>query len=317
MAMYYAVEFPSEDAKSKGPHIVPENKVKVENGQTQVLWTVVNENGDLMEEYFEATNLKKGSRRDCGEFIDHLKKSREKADISNKEGRCRKKPSKLNDYENLENLNSPPLKKPRKTLRDESWNDFCINSEDESDEDDIENLDGNEVLVRWEEKVAKKRTNGFSRQNKSKERSQSRSGSKPKKANKPLKASESTVKNAVKKAREETVYSQSSEIGKSLALEMRVVRHRLNGSEPVEFKISFPRHLTYGMLRKQLSKMTGISPADQIIIIKGEEWVMEDPEVITEVWCPEDLVAVCERGTKFEGRLELENVIMYFFIIIC
>ena len=53
MAMYYAVEFPSEDGKSKGPHIVRENKVKLENGQTQVLWSVVNENGDLMEEYFE------------------------------------------------------------------------------------------------------------------------------------------------------------------------------------------------------------------------------------------------------------------------
>ena len=44
-----------------------------------------------------------------------------------------------------------------------------------------------------------------------KERSQSRSSSQPKKANKPLRASESTVKNSVKKAREETVYSQSSE----------------------------------------------------------------------------------------------------------
>ena len=112
------VEFPSEDAKSKGPHIVPKNKVKVENGRTQILWTVINENGDLMEE------RKKASRRDCGEFIDCLKKSREKADISNKEGPCCKNPSKLNDYENLENLNSPPLKKPRKTLSDESWNDF-------------------------------------------------------------------------------------------------------------------------------------------------------------------------------------------------
>ena len=73
MVMYYAVEFPSEDGKSKGLHIVPENKVKVENCQTQVLWTVVNENGEVMEEYFEAMNLKKGSRRDCGELIDHLK----------------------------------------------------------------------------------------------------------------------------------------------------------------------------------------------------------------------------------------------------
>ena len=302
MAMYYAVEFPSEDGKSKGPHIVPENKVKVENGQTQVLWTVVNENGELMEECFEATNLRKGSRKDCGEFIDHLKKSREKADISNKEGRCRKKPSKLKDYEDLENLNSPPLKKPRKTLYDEAWNDFCTNSVDESDEDDVEMLDGNEVLARWQQKVAKKRTNGFSRQNKNKESSQSRSSSQPKKANKPLRESEGTVKNSVKKAREETVYSQSSEIGKSLALEMRVVRHWLNGSEPMEFKISFPRHSTHGMLRKQLSQMTGILPADLLIIIKGEEWVMGDCEVIAEVWSPEDLLAVCEKGTKLDGK---------------
>ena len=97
--------------------------------------------------------------------------------------------------------------------------------------------------------MAKKRTKGFSCQNK--------------KANKPLKASESMVNNAVKQAREETVYSQSSEIGKSLALEMRVVCRGLNTSEPVEFKISFPRHLMYAMPRKQLSQMTGISPADR------------------------------------------------------
>ena len=54
MALYHAIKFPSEDRKSKGPHIVPENKVKVEDGQTQLLWSVVNENGDLMEEYSEA-----------------------------------------------------------------------------------------------------------------------------------------------------------------------------------------------------------------------------------------------------------------------
>ena len=84
-------------------------------------------------------------------------------------------------------------------------------------------LDGNEVLARWEEKVAKKQTNCFSRENKNKERSQGRSTSKPKKAIEPLRASESTVENAVKKAREKTFYSQSSEIGKSLSQEMRVV----------------------------------------------------------------------------------------------
>jgi len=34
----------------------------------------------------------------------------------------------------------------------------------------------------------------------------------------------------------------------------------------------------------------------------GEKWVMEDREVITEVWYPEDLVAVCEKGTKLDGK---------------
>ena len=53
------------------------------------------------------------------------------------------------------------MKKPRKTLYDESWNDCCINSVEESDEDDVEMFDGNEVLAHWEEKVAKKQTNGF------------------------------------------------------------------------------------------------------------------------------------------------------------
>ena len=48
--------------------------------------------------------------------------------------------------------------------------------------------------------------------------------------------------------------------------------------------------------------MTGILPADQLIIIKGEEWVMEDCEVITGVWSPEDLVAVCEKGTRLDGK---------------
>ena len=49
MAVYYAVEFPSEGSKSRGPYTVPENKVKIESGKTLVLWSVVDENGDVME----------------------------------------------------------------------------------------------------------------------------------------------------------------------------------------------------------------------------------------------------------------------------
>ena len=87
MAVFYAVEFPLEDAKSRVPHIVPESKVIIyteENGSTRVRWNVVDQNGELTEAYFNATNLKKGTKKECDEFIDRLKKSREKAVISNK-----------------------------------------------------------------------------------------------------------------------------------------------------------------------------------------------------------------------------------------
>ena len=84
MAVFYAVEFPLEDAKSRGPHIVPESKVKEENSSTRVLWRVVDENGELTEEYFKPTSLKKGTKKECAEFIDRFKKSCEKAEISDK-----------------------------------------------------------------------------------------------------------------------------------------------------------------------------------------------------------------------------------------
>ena len=66
---------------------MPENKVKIENGWTQVLWKGVDKNAGVREEYFEATNLREGSKKDCGEFINRLKKSRKKACISNQGGR--------------------------------------------------------------------------------------------------------------------------------------------------------------------------------------------------------------------------------------
>ena len=300
MAMYYAVEFPLEDSKSRGPYIVPENKVKVENGLIHVLWSVVNENGDVKEEFFEATNLKKGSKKDCGEFVDRLKKSREKADIRNKDGRSRKKPLKLDDYEDPDNLNStgrPPVKKPRKALLPiqlnppTGWKDLGTNFADKSDEEnDDKDLDGHAVLARWKQNVAaKKQTNGFSRPNsKTETGSQNKSVSKSKKASKPFKGNEkktdgSRSKTAIKKAREQAADSQSSEIGKSLPLEMRVIRHGRSGSRPVEFKMSVSRDSNFGRLRKQLAEMTGILPANQAIIIRGEEWIMEDCKLITEI----------------------------------
>ena len=40
---FYIVEFPSEEEKFRGPYFVSANKVKEENGTTQVLWSVVDE----------------------------------------------------------------------------------------------------------------------------------------------------------------------------------------------------------------------------------------------------------------------------------
>ena len=83
------------------------------------------------------------------------------------------------------------------------------------------------------------------------------------------------------------------------------VRHGLNVSELVEFKVSFPRHSTYGMFRAQLSQVMGILPADQPIIIEGDEWIMEDCKVITELWSPEDLAAVCKKGPNWTVKTDL------------
>ena len=98
---FYVVEFPSEDEKCRGPYLVPANKVKKENGTTQVLWRVVDElMGNIMEVYYEATCVKQGRKKECSDFLDLLKKNRQQAEISNKGGvRSCKKPAKLDYYE--------------------------------------------------------------------------------------------------------------------------------------------------------------------------------------------------------------------------
>ena len=81
-----------------------------------------------------------------------------------------------------------------------------------------------------------------------------------------------------------------------------MIRHGRSGSRPVEFKMSVSRDSNFGRFCKQLAEMTGILPANQAIIIRGEEWIMEDCKLITEIWSPEDLVAVSEKDTKCVGK---------------
>ena len=298
MAVYYAVEFPLEDSKSQGPHSVPDNKVKVQNGKTLVLWSVVDQNGDITEQYFEATNLKKGSKKEIGDFIDRLKKSREQALISNN-GRSRKKPAKLDDYEDPDYFhpqagNKPPLKRPRKALFHEGvGNGSADEAEDDQDSDD---LDGTAVLAKWQQNVTARKCNDISRQN-------------PPKKVKALKPNERpgdvsrVSKTAVKKAREEAADSQSRDISKILPLTMKIIRHSLNdGDEPVEFSMNVRQGSTFGAVRQQLAQMTGIATSDQILILKGEEWSMEDSEMITDVWSPQEFVAISAKNIKCIGE---------------
>lgn len=175
VTQFYVVEFPSEDEKCRGSYLVPANKVKEENRTTQVLWSVVDElKGNVNEVYYEATCLKQGTKKECSDFLDLLKKNRERAEISNKGGvRSCKKPAKLDDYE-FEGLaecstsGKPLAKKAKKTTTETSFN-ICFNELDEDSEPFDPETEGTTVMKKWTKKVLSKsekiKTNGFSCQN--------------------------------------------------------------------------------------------------------------------------------------------------------
>ena len=282
--MFYAVEFPSEDKTTRGPYVVPQNKVNEEDNCTRVLWNVVDDNGDVREVYFDASKLKQGSKKECSEFIDRLKKSRETAEVFNKE-RSRKKPSRLDDYE-ADDIYEPPLKKQATTVKD---------SHSESDEEEAEE-DGDIFLEKLKEKARKKKqrqANGFSRQN----RGQASTMSKPKdSADKKSAFKEKKIneKVAQKKAKAQAANSQSSEITKNLPLQMKV--HRQDDSDYVEFFISVTGDMNFGNLRGKIAKATRISLKNLMLVVRGEEWKMEEGENIKERWSPEDIVAAIDNA---------------------
>ena len=73
---------------------------------------VVDSSGNLEEEYYDGMCLMKGTKQDSGLFVDRLKVNREQAEINNKEGRTRNKPTKLLDYtaDPVKEVNSSPTK---------------------------------------------------------------------------------------------------------------------------------------------------------------------------------------------------------------
>ena len=330
MAVYRAVEFPSED--ERGPYIVPESRVKVENGSIRVLWSVVDEmNGALKEVYFEATSLREGTRKECADFVDRLKKSREEAEISNKGGvRSRKKPSKFDDYESqdpstecLIAASSKPLpKRARKTL-DLSFinpDPEALQMLEESEPFDPE-TEGTAILDKWNKRAlsaSEAKANGSSRQNrkttKKPNQTQNSVFSVKKKQKRRVKetepkAVEDKKKSAQKKARSETAESQSIDIGKAMSLEMKLLLHGDNNDTPAELTISVAPETTFEGLRNKIAQTTRISANKQLLIVKGKEWQMEKQARICDIWSTDDLVAIFEKDEQASGEYRILNKI--------
>ena len=329
MAVFYAVEFPLEDAKSRGPHVVPESKVKEENGSTRVLWKVVDENGELTEEYFKATSLKKGTKKECGEFIDRLKKSREKAEISNQSERSRKKPHKLSDYYDCESLaEQPTAKKPRPTVSEFSLKNVLADLETmESDSESFDpEAEEKAVLGDWQQKARsskvgkkKKTANGSSRQNRESLPPQDLSSKEKKRKPRAKKDKENEEKGfsnaGQKKARSEIAESQSIDIGKTVSLSMKLLLHGNETERPVEFNISVDPETTFKNLKSLIAQTTRIPSDNQLLVLKGQEWKMDENGRICDDWSIDDLVAIFEECKPSKGKLSFisNNLEMHEF----
>ena len=67
------------------------------------------------------------------------------------------------------------------------------------------------------------------------------------------------------------------------------------GDEPAEISISVSPETTFEGLKRKISQTTRISPKNQLLILKGKEWLMEEQEKISQCWTTDDLVAIFER----------------------
>ena len=291
MAVFYAVEFPSEDEKSRG---------------------------NLKEAYFNATRLKEGTKKECGDFVDHLKKSREVAEISNKGVRSRKKPLKLDDYEFQGPTTSgkPPAKKARKPLEPLFSN--YPDSEELEMMEELEPFDPetevNALLNKLKKRLCRqaRRPTSF-RQNSKSKKPPLKGNACPVKKRKTLlvkksepKAGGSVMKSALKKARSNNADSQSINIAKALNLEMKLVLHWDKSDTPAEFAISVAPDTTFKGLKNKIAQTTRIAPNNQLLIVKGKEWQMEEQARVCDIWSTDDLVALFEKDMPLSGQYTFE-----------
>lgn len=177
--------------------------------------------------------------------------------------------------------------------------------------------EGNTVLNKWKKKAlpASEKPNGHSRQNpgsKTKKPPLKENACSVKKRKTPVakkteqKTGGNEIKSALKKARSNTADSQSINIGKALHQEMKLVLHCDKSDTPAEFTISVAPDTTFEGLKNKIAQTTKIAPQNQLLIVKGKEWQMEEQARVCDIWLTDDLVALFEKDVPSSGRYTFE-----------
>ena len=105
-----------------------------------------------------------------------------------------------------------------------------------------------------------------------------------------------------KKARCETVEAQLNDIEKLMHKGMKLLLHLENSDELTDLSISVSPETTFKGLKCIISQTTRISPGNQLLILKGKEWPMEEQEKICQCWTTDDLVTVFQRKYFSSGE---------------
>ena len=95
--------------------------------------------------------------------------------------------------------------------------------------------------------------------------------------------------------------AQSNAIEKLMQKGMKLLLHSDNSDEPADISISVSPETTFEGLKRKISETTRISPGNQLLILKGKEWLMEKQEKISHCWTTDDLVAIFERKDFSSG----------------
>jgi len=145
----------------------------------------------------------------------------------------------------------------------------------------------------------KKTANGSSRQSRESLPPQKDSSSKEKKrkprAKKDKENEEKGLSNAaLKKARSEIAESQSIDIGKTVSLSMKLLLHGNETDRPIDFNLSVDPETTFKTLKSLITQTTRIPSDKQLLVIKGQEWKMDENGRICDDWSTDDLVAISE-----------------------